>query len=64
MTEPRVPVTSEGVDEGSPASTAEDVAAGPVDEEQPTGPVDLETIASKGARAASGPGQQLEAGEG
>jgi hypothetical protein len=48
--------TTEGVDEGSAASTAE----GP-DAERPAPPVDLTTEDSAAQRA---PGQQLEAGEG
>lgn len=64
-------VTSEGVDEGSAASTVEspgsggDPAArglpdGP-DAERAAPPVDTDT---EGTEAARGPGQQLEAGEG
>lgn len=64
-------VTTEGVDEGSAASTAEspvsggDPAArglpdGP-DAERAAPPVDTDT---EGTEAARGPGQQLEAGEG
>jgi hypothetical protein len=77
--------TSEGVDEGSAASTDE----GPRSTEELTGvtnpisqalgdapstdasdaaspapPVDVESDDSRAARAAAGPGQQLEAGEG
>ena len=64
-------VTTEGVDEGSAASTAEDrhsggdpatggLPDGP-DAERAAPPVDMGTEAADSVR---GPGQQLEAGEG
>jgi hypothetical protein len=77
--------TSEGVDEGSAASTDEGARSteeltgvtnpieramgGPPSTEgesdaTPAPPVDMETEQSRGARSASGSGQQLEAGEG
>ena len=76
MTEPSedLLVTSEGVDEGSAASTVEgsdsggspavgrSVAADP--ESQPAPPDDMETAESRALRAERGTGQQLEAGEG
>ena len=72
MTSPREDlVTTEGVDEGSAASAAEgpDSGGSPAarglpdgpEAERPTPPVDTETDAT---RAQTGPGQQLEAGEG
>lgn len=66
-------VTSEGVDEGSAASTAEGRGSGgspgagdPVSAggEAPTPPVDMETDQSRAAKRAAATGQQLEAGEG
>ena len=68
-------VTSEGVDEGSAASTVEGpdsggtTAAGdrgPGAPQAPVAdaPVDMETAESREARAEAGPGQQLQAGEG
>ena len=67
-------VTSEGVDEGSAASTAEadgtssDAAVEGVASGGPgTGaaaPVDMESQESRQARDAQGTGQQLQAGEG
>ena len=76
MTEPSedLLVTSEGVDEGSAASTVEGpdsgatptagapVAADP--ESQPAPPVDMESAEARAARAERGTGQQLQAGEG
>ena len=67
--------TTEGVDEGSAASTVEGPAsgAGPVDEgttggpasgSTPAPPVDMESPDSRAARDAVGTGQQLEVGEG
>ena len=77
--------TSEGVDEGSTASTSEGTpsteeltgvtnpikralgdAPDPSDETDasPAPPVDMESDDSRAARASSGTGQQLEAGEG
>ena len=69
--------TSEGVDEGSAASTVEgpgSSAAPPAGgtpqapdgaaEASPAPPVDMESDDARAARAAAGPGQQLEAGEG
>jgi hypothetical protein len=69
--------TTEGVDEGSEASTAEGpqpgtgaVDAGPGgrphldSESSPAPPVDMEGSDSRAARDAVGTGQQLEAGEG
>lgn len=70
-------VPSEGVDEGSAASTVEDASSGdgadvlgepphgaPDDGAQDAGPVDVEDEQSRAARAQAGPGQQLQAGEG
>jgi hypothetical protein len=69
-------LTTEGVDEGSEASTAEgpQSGSGPVDagpgrpapqsEATPAPPVDMEGSDSRAARDAVGSGQQLEAGEG
>lgn len=67
-------VTSEGVDEGSAASTAEGpgdggspVAGSPVaadPESRPAPPDDTESAGSRAARAERGTGQQLEVGEG
>ncbi len=71
-------VTTEGVDEGSAASTVEgesaiedteravdDAPTSGVDgEAQPAPPVDMETDESRAAREATGTGQQLAAGEG
>lgn len=65
-------VTSEGVDEGSAASTAEGAGSGArptvgdhpvVDGEVPAPPVQVDTEESRAARAADS-GQQLQAGEG
>jgi hypothetical protein len=65
--------TTEGVDEGSAASTAEGVATGaaqpPAGAPQATEPAaappdDMESEESRTARDAAGPGQQLETGEG
>ncbi len=65
-------VTSEGVDEGSAASTAEGpgsgarpaAGSGPVAEgEAPAPPVEVDTEASRAARSAD-TGQQVQAGEG
>lgn len=67
-------VTTEGVDEGSAASTAEGAGTGaPQDTgggtDRPTGaqpapPVDMESDASRAARRESGTGQQQQVGEG
>ena len=69
----RLLTTTEGVDEGSAASTAEGPGSGA---EAPAGaapqppqetaapPDDMESPESRAAREAAGPGQQLEAGEG
>ena len=69
--------TSEGVDEGSAASTVEGATPGQPDVDPPVGadrgpssdatpapPVDMESDASRGSRDAAGSGQQLSAGEG
>ena len=69
--------TTEGVDEGSAASTAEGPQSGsaprdagtvdgpgPTSESTPAPPVDMEGADSRAARDAVGTGQQLEAGEG
>jgi hypothetical protein len=65
-------VSTEGVDEGSAASTAEGpgsgaspaAGGGPTAEgEHPTPPVEVDTEQSRAARAAD-TGQQLQAGEG
>ena len=69
--------TTEGVDEGSAASTAEGPQSGagqpgaapsggpaPESEATPAPPVDMEGTDSRAARDAVGTGQQLEAGEG
>jgi hypothetical protein len=65
-------VTTEGVDEGSAASTVEGpgsgatpaVGGGPVAEgERPAPPVEVDTEESRAARAAD-TGQQLQVGEG
>ena len=69
--------TTEGVDEGSAASTVEDAttggsgnrsasgAPGPLDAEaSPAPPVEMESPQSRAARDAVGTGQQLEVGEG
>ena len=68
--------TTEGVDEGSAAATAEGPGTGaaqtvggapssPADgESAPAPPVDMESEQSRDARAAAGSGQQLQAGEG
>jgi hypothetical protein len=65
-------VTSEGVDEGSAASTAEGPGSGQRDvvhgdagapDEDPTPPVDMDSDRARAAREQA-PGQQLEAGEG
>ena len=69
--------TTEGVDEGSAASTVEDAATGgsgdrpapaalgPLDAEaSPAPPVELESPQSRAARDAVGTGQQLAVGEG
>lgn len=69
--------TTEGVEEGSAASTVEDAATGasggrpatgapgPVDvEASPAPPLVVEAPQSQAARDAGGTGQQLEAGEG
>jgi hypothetical protein len=50
-------VTTEGVDEGSAASTVEG-------EQSPAPPVDMETDESRAVKEARGDGQQLQAGEG
>ena len=66
-------VTTEGVDEGSAASTAEGPASGAspgagrgphAPDEPAAAPVDMETEESRAAREQAGPGQQLQAGEG
>ncbi len=70
-------VPSEGVDEGSAASTAEEgpdraddsvlgepPRGAPADEAQAAAPVDAESAQSREARDAQGPGQQVQAGEG
>ena len=68
-------VTSEGVDEGSAASTVEgadsgaaatlgDPPAGPASESDPAPPVDIESGESQAARDAIGTGQQVQVGEG
>lgn len=79
MSEPASPslVAGEGVDEGSADSTAEGPDSGqqdgllgepprgaPEDETQAAGPVDMESAQSREERAAAGPGQQLQEGEG
>ena len=65
--------TSEGVDEGSAASTVEGPASGAAPAagsgtqaagEAPTPPVDMETPESREAREQGDPGQQLQVGEG
>jgi hypothetical protein len=67
--------TTEGVDEGSAASTVEEsgaegsalgatAAAGAEDESTPAPPDDMETSESRAAREERGTGQQLQAGEG
>jgi hypothetical protein len=67
--------TTEGVDEGSAASTVEDAGSGAspaaggaagaptVEGQAPAPPVDVETDQTRAARAGA-PGQQLEVGEG
>lgn len=68
-------VTSEGVDEGSAASTAEDADSGSpsgllgpppahTSGETSAAPDDMESEESRAARDAVGTGQQLQAGEG
>jgi hypothetical protein len=68
-------VTTEGVDEGSAASTVEGPAsgaspaagAGPLDgpgAPAASPPVDMETEESRAVREREAPGQQLQAGEG
>ena len=71
-------VPSEGVDEGSAASTAEGLEertgdgdvlgepprGAPEDDAQAAGPVDMESEQSRSARAEQGSGQQLQEGEG
>ena len=66
-------VTSEGVDEGSAASTAEGPGSGgrpaagsapTVEGEQPAPPVEMESSESRAAKDARATGQQLEVGEG
>jgi hypothetical protein len=71
-------VAPEGVDEGSAASTAESAGTGgepsgvlgpsprggPEGEDTPRPPDDVETEQTRDERAAAGPGQQVEAGEG
>ena len=67
-------VTSEGVDEGSAASTAEGPgsgaspaaggATGRPEAPAAAAPVDMETEQSREARDREGTGQQLQAGEG
>ena len=79
MTEQRGLVPSEGVDEGSAASTVEGLddhlppgedvlgeppRGAPADDAQAAGPVDMESAQSREARDAAGPGQQLQEGEG
>jgi hypothetical protein len=68
-------VTDEGVDEGSAASTAEDAGSGasgtsgsptrggPATEQDPAGPLDVETGDVTAARRVA-PGQELAEGEG
>jgi len=65
--------TTEGVDEGSAASTAEGPGSGAapgaggspaVAGEAPTPPDDMETDEARAAREQAAPGQQLQAGEG
>lgn len=65
--------TTEGVDEGSAASTVEGPQSGgspragadvPVEGTSPAPPVDVETDQSRAVRERLDPGQQLEAGEG
>ena len=69
--------TTEGVDEGSAASTAEGPTSGsaavdagpggrpaPESEASPAPPVDMESSDARAARDAVGTGQQLEVGEG
>lgn len=68
-------VTTEGVDEGSAASTAEGEGTGggrtdgsavsgrPAEESDPTGPEDLDTEEGRAARKGA-PGQELAQGEG
>ena len=68
-------VPTEGVDEGSAASTAEGAGTGgddasgaaprggPAREEDPTGPLDVETDDVRAARG-DAPGQELAQGEG
>jgi hypothetical protein len=66
--------TTEGVDEGSAASTAEGAGTGTgggsarTAESRPhedaAAPVDMESEQSRAARDAAGTGQQLQAGEG
>lgn len=69
--------TTEGVDEGSAASTAEGPqsgaepadagvpgAAGPESEATPAPPVDMESPEARAARDAVGTGQQVQVGEG
>ena len=74
MTNPddRLLTTTEGVDEGSAASTAEGRGSGArpaagtaptVEGEQPAPPVEVDTEESRAARAADS-GQQLQVGEG
>ena len=74
MTNPddRLLTTTEGVDEGSAASTAEGPGSGgrpaagtapTVEAEQPAPPVEVDTEQSRAARAADS-GQQLQVGEG
>ena len=53
--------TTEGVDEGSAASTVEGPDRTGESEATPAPPVDIDTGEGRGA---GGPGQQLEAGEG
>ncbi|MEX2289809.1 MAG: hypothetical protein WD794_05715 [Mycobacteriales bacterium] len=66
-------VTSEGVDEGSAASGAEDAGSGGAPRAgartappaaPAEAPVDTDSAESRRARTRSGTGQQLEAGEG
>lgn len=66
-------VASEGVDEGSAASTVEGPQSGgdpesgsPVaaDDEQPAPPVDMETDAIRRTRAERDTGQQVDSGQG
>jgi hypothetical protein len=69
--------TTEGVDEGSKASTAEGPqsgagavdagtagGAGPQSEATPAPPVDMESPEARAARDALGSGQQVQVGEG